>query len=119
MIQHNHLIVHAELGLVPDNIDWVNEWLLNLVDLLGMSVLSGPHVAREDEVIGNIGITGVVLIKTSHITVHFWEEDGRMELDVYTCGPLDRDVIFNELVYMEPLRIEFKYLDRTNGLLEV
>lgn len=119
MIQHNHLIVRAELDNCPDNSEWVHEWLLHMVDVLGMNVLAGPLVARESETIGNIGITGVVLLTTSHMAVHFWEEDGLMQLDIYTCGSLDRDVIFRELGPMEPSKIEFKYLDREHGLIEI
>lgn len=119
MIQHNHLIVRAELDNVPDNPHWVSEWLENMVDVLGMNVLAGPLVAREDTMPGNIGITGVILLTTSHMAVHFWEETGLMQLDIYTCGPLDRDTIWKELECLQPTKIEFKFLDREYGLIEV
>lgn len=115
---HKHLIVRAEIDNCPDNPAWVHEWLVHLVDVIGMSILSGPHVAREDEVVGNIGCTGVVVIKTSHLAVHFWEETGLMQLDVYTCGPFVIQDIFDEIEILEPTKIEWKYLDREHGLNE-
>lgn len=113
---HKHLIVRAEIDKCPDNPEWVHEWLVHLVDVIGMSILSGPHVAREDEVVGNIGCTGVVVIKTSHVCIHLWEETGLMQLDIYTCGPLFIDDIWPLLDCMSPTKIEWKYLDREHGL---
>jgi len=113
---HKHLIVRAELGYCPDNPEWVHEWLVHLVDVIGMKILAGPIVARVDNVVGNIGCTGVVVIETSHIAVHFWEETGLMQLDVYTCGAFDKEVIFDELGLLEPTKLEYMFLDREHGL---
>jgi len=115
---HKHLIVRAELGYCPDNPAWVKEWLRHLVNVIGMRILSGPHVARVDNVEGNIGCTGVVIIETSHIAVHFWEETGLMQLDVYTCGHFDKSLIFSELECLEPTNVSWKFLDREYGLIE-
>jgi S-adenosylmethionine/arginine decarboxylase-like enzyme len=116
---HKHLIVRATLGYCPDNPEWVKEWLAHLVNVIDMKILSGPHVARVDNVVGNIGCTGVVIIETSHIAVHFWEETGLMQLDVYTCGQFNKDLIFRELACLEPTHMDFKFLDREYGLIEV
>lgn len=115
MLQHNHLIVRATLGNCPDNPEWVKEWLENLVDMIGMKILAGPIVARVD-IPGNVGCTGVVVIETSHIAVHFWEESDLMQLDVYTCGALEIETIFEELEYLEPQDLAYKWLDREHGL---
>ncbi|MCM8795361.1 MAG: adenosylmethionine decarboxylase [Candidatus Omnitrophica bacterium] len=32
------------------------------------------------------GITGVILLAESHISLHTWPEDGYMAVDVFTCG---------------------------------
>lgn len=116
---HKHLIVRAELDSCPDNVEWVHEWLVHLVDVIGMKILAGPIVARVDAVEGNIGCTGVVVIETSHIAVHFWEETGLMQLDVYTCGAFDKTIIFSELECLDPTKVEFMFLDREHGLVQV
>ncbi len=36
------------------------------------------------------GISGVVLISESHVTIHTWPENGYAAVDVFTCG--DRQV---------------------------
>lgn len=33
-----------------------------------------------------IGVTGVVTIAESHISVHTWPEEGYASVDIYTCG---------------------------------
>ena len=70
---------------------------------------------------GNRGITCVTIIETSHIAIHVWDEakPALVQLDVYTCGPFDREVIFDELDLMTPLTIQWKYLDREFDLIEV
>jgi S-adenosylmethionine/arginine decarboxylase-like enzyme len=117
---HKHLIVRAEVKTPPKDRNWLHGWLNNLVSSIGMKVCQGPIVSYID-VPGNRGLTGVVIIETSHIAIHVWDESdpGLIQLDVYTCGPFDPTVIFNELNVFEPVKVEFKYLDRENGLTEV
>jgi S-adenosylmethionine/arginine decarboxylase-like enzyme len=70
---------------------------------------------------GNRGLTGVVIIETSHIALHSWDEanPAMIQLDVYTCGPLDTALIFDELKIFDPVKVEYKYLDREHNLKEV
>ena len=116
---HKHFIVRAELDNCPDNPEWVKEWITHLVDVIGMKILAGPIVARVDAVEGNIGCTGVVVIETSHIAVHFWEENGLMQLDVYTCGEFNKYDILEELQCLEPTKVEWMFLDREHGLVQI
>jgi len=120
MIVHKHLIVRAEVNSPPADTVFVEDWLSNLVDQIGMKALKGPF-ADYVEVPGNRGVTGVVIIETSHIALHVWDEaqPGLMQLDVYTCGPFDPQVVFKQLEQFDPVKIEYKYLDREHGLTEV
>jgi len=36
------------------------------------------------------GVTGVVLISESHISIHTWPELGLVNLDIFTCGDLKK-----------------------------
>lgn len=119
MLVHKHLIVRAELDNCPSDPTWVNDWLVNLVERIGMKILAGPIVARVDNVPGNIGCTGVVVIETSHCAVHFWEETGLMQLDVYTCGALNKELIFELMEPMNPIKMDYKFLDREHGLVDI
>ncbi len=35
------------------------------------------------------GVSGVVLIEESHLSIHTWPEAGYAAVDFYTCGPCD------------------------------
>ena len=115
---HKHLIVRAELDKCPDDPDMVHAWLENLVDLIGMRIMMGPMVGRLADMPGNIGTTGVVIIETSHIVVHFWEEIGMMQLDVYSCSEFDKQTVFDQLTQFEPTKVEWRFIDREHGLHE-
>jgi len=120
MLVHKHLIIRAEVNQPPMAPGFVKEWLQELVDRIGMKVLSGPH-AEYVTVPGNRGVTGVVIIETSHLAIHIWDEPdpALLQLDVYTCGPFDPEIVFDVLKEFEPVKMEYKYLDREHGLNEV
>ena len=88
-------------------------WIEELIDKIGMKLLHGPHFAYVD-VEGNKGLTAVAIIETSHIAVHVWEEvsPALMQMDVYTCGPFDPQIVFDFLKAFSPVKIEWKYMDR-------
>jgi S-adenosylmethionine/arginine decarboxylase-like enzyme len=119
-VVHKHLIIRAETKNTPRDPSWAHAWLVNLVKSIGMKICQGPITAYVD-VIGNAGLTGVVIIETSHIALHVWDETdpGLMQLDVYTCGPFNPQDIFDMMQEFEPVKLEYKYLDREKGLTEV
>ncbi|AST92820.1 adenosylmethionine decarboxylase [Sutcliffiella cohnii] len=41
------------------------------------------------------GISGVVIISESHLTIHSFPEHGYASIDVYTCGDLDPNIAAN------------------------
>lgn len=122
MIEHKHLLVRAEIELPPkkDELKMMEEWFRSLVEEIDMKLLAGPFV-RYVDVPGNAGFTGVCIIETSHIAMHVWDEEspGVMQLDVYTCGSLDINIVFENLHIFSPTKIEYKFLDREHGLTKV
>ena len=120
LLEHKHLIIRAEVNNPPRDEVWLQNWLTELVDKIGMKVCRGPITAYVD-MPGNEGLTGVVVIETSHIAIHVWDavEPALVQLDVYTCGALNKDIIFAELEQWDPVKIEWKFLDREFGLNEV
>jgi S-adenosylmethionine/arginine decarboxylase-like enzyme len=119
VVEHKHVIIRAEVNNPPKEADQLamKSWVINLIDRIGMTLLSGPHVEYVN-VPGNVGMTTVSIIETSHIAIHVWEEPNPalMQIDIYTCGPLDLDIVWEELQAFEPLRIDYKFLDREYGL---
>jgi S-adenosylmethionine/arginine decarboxylase-like enzyme len=118
--EHKHLIIRAEVNSPPKEAEWVKDWLGHLVEKIGMTICDGPHASYVD-VPGNCGVTGVVIIETSHIAIHVWDEPNPalIQLDVYTCGPFNKQDIFDELQQFEPSKVEWKFLDREHGLKEL
>lgn len=94
---HNHMLVRGHTYNPPAENE-LKAWMINLVNKLDMKILQGPFVSYVD-VEGNKGITAVVMIETSHIAIHMWDEQSPalVQFDVYTCGELDIDTVIEEL----------------------
>jgi len=43
------------------------------------------------------GVSGVVIISESHLTIHSFPEHGYASIDVYTCGDLDPNTAANHI----------------------
>jgi S-adenosylmethionine/arginine decarboxylase-like enzyme len=119
-VVHKHLIIRAEVGNPLKEEQLAIDWMNKLVDKIGMKVMMGPF-AKYLNVEGNRGLTAVAIIETSHIALHVWDEDqpALLQLDVYTCGPLDPYDVVEALREFHPVKIEMKYLDRENKLIEL
>ena len=97
---HKHLIVHAAVDRPPLKKDerMVEQWLTDIVHSMNMEVLK-PASAEYCEQEGNRGMTAVILITTSHIILHTWDEIDQpfIEFDIYTCSDLDPNMAFKAL----------------------
>ena len=119
-MEHKHIIIRAEVNKPPQDIRKVKKWLRKLVKAIGMRPLGQPSAVYVDTE-NNKGITAVQCIETSHIALHCWDEDspGLLQLDVYTCGPFEENIIFEEIKQFNPVKVEYKYLDREKNLTEI
>ena len=120
MLQLKHLIVRSEVNNPPTKEDQIVGWAKQLIESIGMKIMMGPY-AKYCHMEGNRGITCVTIIETSHVAIHVWDEDSPslIQLDVYTCGSLDKKIVFDALRQFDPVRVEYKYLDRERELIEV
>ena len=119
-LAHEHLIIRAEINNPPKDPAFINDWLASLVDGLGMKIMMGPFSAYS-EMEGNRGLTGACIIETSHIVLHVWDEcnPGMMQLDVYSCAPVDRELVMNCIEQFEPTHVDYKFLDRASKFLQM
>ena len=117
ILEHKHLIVRAELNNSPKCTSAIDLWMRKLVEQIGMKILMGPYSVYSD-MVGNQGLTAVTIIETSHIAMHVWDEvdPALMQLDVYTCSTLNIEDVFKALEQFEPVKVEYKYIDREYGL---
>lgn len=98
MITHRHLLVNGDTNLELKSCRQLEAWLKHLVQAISMKVIIEPRAAYAD-VVGNRGITAQIGIETSHIAMHVWDErqPSLVQFDLYTCGPLDVELVLTEL----------------------
>jgi S-adenosylmethionine decarboxylase proenzyme len=60
------------------------------------------------------GVSGVVVIAESHLSIHTWPEEGYAALDVFTCGDknIGESVTSNLIKAFDPGEYEVKYIER-------
>ena len=117
---HKHLIVRAEVTNPPKDETLAKQFLRELIEGINMKILFGPE-AKYVDVPGNRGLTCFAIIETSHVVMHTWDEcdPAIIQLDVYTCGALDTDVVFDSLRRFGVTKMDYKFLDRETDLKEI
>jgi S-adenosylmethionine/arginine decarboxylase-like enzyme len=98
MALHNHVLINGYTLLPPTDEQQTIKWMKDLVDSIGMKVIQGPfasYVTQE----GNRGLTAIVMIETSHIAMHVWDETDPafMQFDLYTCSTLPVEKVIENL----------------------
>ena len=98
MALHNHVLINGYTLLPPTDEKQTIAWMQQLVDSIGMKTIQGPfasYVTKE----GNRGLTAIVMIETSHIAMHVWDETDPafMQFDLYTCSTLPVEKVIQNL----------------------
>ena len=117
MPKHKHLIIRAEVNRPITGEKEIKKWLRKLVKKIDMKIIKGPYSGYVSKK-GNRGITAVVMIETSHIAIHVWDEvsPALVQCDVYSCAEFSSSEVLMELVVMEPTKIEHMLLDRAEEI---
>jgi S-adenosylmethionine/arginine decarboxylase-like enzyme len=79
----------------------VNKLLVEMCSSIEMMPLGGPYTAevKEDDGNGiNDGISGVLIIKTSHISLHCWNYWKAARITVDSCEDFDEQNLIDLLV---------------------
>jgi hypothetical protein len=120
MNPHKHLLIRAKIDNNITDTDAISNWISDLVEKIQMKILHGPVSVYCDK-IGNKGVTAFAIIETSHIVLHIWNETNplTLQLDVYTCSELEINLVFNALNFFRPILMDYKFLDREEGFLEI
>ena len=114
---HKHLIVRAEVNHPPLTEKYVRSWLRNVVKKIDMNIIKGPYASYVNKE-GNRGVTGVVMIETSHIAIHVWDEEtpALVQCDVYSCAEFSSNEVLAEFVPMDVIKLDHILLDRASSI---
>lgn len=117
MLFHKHLLINAKVNNPMASEDKAIDFLTRLVSNIDMKIIKGPFAHYVDKP-GNRGLTAIVMIETSHIAFHIWDEHtpGMLQFDLYTCGSLDTPKVFEMLrEEFDIVEGDFELIDREKG----
>jgi len=117
MIFHKHLLINAKVNNPMKSEDEAIEFLTDLVKAIDMKIIKGPFASYVD-VEGNRGLTAIVMIETSHIAFHIWDEPtpALLQFDLYTCGMLNQKAVLDTIKSKFAVaQFDYMLLDRENG----
>ena len=77
-----------------NDIALITKLLNELPDKIGMTKIIPPYVFHYSGIVPDEnGITGIVLIAESHISIHTFTEKDFVFIDVFSCKPFDFDFV--------------------------
>jgi len=117
MALHNQLLINGYSDTPPTDEAFIKQWMQDLVEQIDMKIIQGPYTAYVTKE-GNRGLTAIVMIETSHIALHVWDETnpGTIQFDLYTCSTLPvNDVIQNLKSNLGLQDYSFMVIERENG----
>ena len=98
MALHNQLLVNGKARNPMVGEEETIDWMKSLVEQIDMNIIQGPYASYVTKG-GNRGVTCVVMIETSHIALHVWDETdpSLIQFDLYTCSTLPVDDVLKNL----------------------
>lgn len=69
---------------ILDDLDQIRQYMLEAAAVIGASVVGTTFHRFAPQ-----GVTGIVSIAESHLSIHTWPERCYVALDIYTCGMLN------------------------------
>lgn len=111
---HKHLIVDATINNPPTDPVYLDAWLTRLVEAVGMEIFMEPR-SKYCEDPANSGITGAVIITTSHSSIHIWDnvEQPFLKADLYSCKDFSAEQFLEMIKDFEPVEVHYSVIDRT------
>ena len=116
---YNHLIIDAFECNQSSLADYrlVQKVLEELPSILEMKIISGPHVIdyKDCEEIDQ-GVTGVVVIAESHLSIHTYPNRRKLHADIFSCKEFsNKEAIGYFLRHFNPVTICVQGIHRPIG----
>jgi len=115
---HKHLVLRGMITDPPTSEQVVIDWLKDFVKKIDMKIVQGPFASMITAE-GNRGLTASVMIETSHIAFHIWDETdpSLIQFDLYTCSDLNLSYTLNLMEsFFKFSEYQYMLLDREKGL---
>lgn len=103
--KHLKLLVYGVKFELLKDAELARRFLIDLVASVSMRILGVPHVYDIKEELMRVGeepnkdepegVTGVVVLSTSHCAIHTWPHQGYFVADVYSCTEFERSPVLN------------------------
>jgi S-adenosylmethionine decarboxylase len=87
-----HLVIDAFVNDADaiSRVEPIFDLLNQLPEQIDMTKITQPYVFRYSGVVPeDWGVTGMVIIAESHISIHTFPEHKRFHMDVFSCKPFD------------------------------
>ena len=111
-----HLILdgYTSNTLILQDLDRVRAFLNEYPDRMHMTKIMPPYVFRyQGDSSQESGLSGIVIIAESHISIHTFPTKGYVSVDVFSCKPFDIDEATQYLVeYFHLSNFHRQVLDR-------
>ena len=117
MALHNHILLNGYVNNPPTNEEETIAWMKQLVSDIDMKIIQGPYASYVNKE-GNRGLTATVMIETSHIALHVWDEEqpALIQFDLYTCSTLPVPTVIDSVnKYMGLEKYWYMVMERRNG----
>ncbi|MCO4781538.1 MAG: adenosylmethionine decarboxylase [Candidatus Cloacimonetes bacterium] len=91
------------------HIDYIEKCLLKTVEQAELTMVGSCFHQFEPT-----GVTGVILLAESHISIHTWPENQTAVIDIYTCGHKKHAQKAYQIMYdtFEPSDVDLKEITR-------
>ena len=117
MALHNHILLNGYVTKPPTSEEETIAWMKQLVSDIDMKIIQGPYASYVNKE-GNRGLTATVMIETSHIALHVWDEEqpALIQFDLYTCSTLPVPTVIDSVnKYMGLEKYWYMVMERRNG----
>lgn len=112
----NHLIVEALFcdKVALANKETITKFLTEFPAKINMHAISDANVIEYKPEDNEGGITGVIFLAESHISIHSYPHKGFASIDVFSCNEFDIDVAKNHIKdFFSSKRIESQFIKRS------
>lgn len=120
---HQHLIFNGIVKNVYRDPKPCRKWLNKLIPKINMKTLVPAKTTWCAEP-GNEGITGIVVITTSHAAFHYWDpmsdQPGRLSFCLYSCAPFKSECVIDHIdEFWKIEKCNFKMFNRNWEITEI